>query len=372
MRLLAAVVLASSTAAAAPIEIHQAGDGSLRARQAVAPTAATAHVTSRTLYLHRDGGTVTPGNNNSQTNTSSIVKQPSTVAGWDVDDAKWAMTMSCVRAMWSPFDVEVTDIDPGSTPHMKVFVGGSPTSIGFPGGIGGVSPMAIDCSVVERSIVFVFPRNLHHDPQSVCEVIGQELGHSFGLDHELEPSDPMTYLGFAGERTFRDKTVACGETTARPCGIDGHVCTQQQNSFQHLLDRIGAPGTDHAAPVLDVVTPRDGDRVERGFEVIAHASDNVEVSRVTLFVDGGAVAVDTGSIAIATDPELPAGAHQLVIEVADTTGNTTTERLDVSIDDGGGPDFVPTIGCATGGDAGWLVALVLVGARRRRKIFSIR
>ena len=58
--------------------------------------------------------------------------------------------------------------------------------------------------------------------------------------------------------------------------------------------------------------------------------------------------------------------------VADTTGNTTTERIEVSLDDRGGSDFMPTIGCATGGDAGWLVAILLVGVRRRRKIFSIR
>ena len=209
MRFLAAVVLASGTAAAAPIDVHLAPDGSLRVRQAVAPTsAATAH--SRTLYLNRFGGPLTPGSNNSQTDTSSLVSQPTTNSGWDVDDAKWAETVSCVRAMWAPFDVSITDVDPGATSHYEVRIGGSPTSLGFNAKIGGVAPMSIDCSIVERSIVFVFPANLHDDPQTVCEVVAQEVGHSYGLDHELEPSDPMTYLGYGGARTFQDTSASCG------------------------------------------------------------------------------------------------------------------------------------------------------------------
>ncbi len=372
MRFLAAAVLLSSTAAvAAPIQIHDAGDGSLRAVQPVPPVSAAAVATTRTLYLNRDGGTLTPGNNNSQTNTSSLVSQASTIAGWDTTDAKWAETMACVRDMWAPFDVTITDEDPGSTPHVEVHVGGSPSAIGFGSNIGGVAPMALDCSVVERSVVFVFPKNLGHRPQSVCEVIGQEVGHSYGLDHELEPSDPMTYLSFNGERTFRDKTVSCGESTARPCGFEGFdACRANQNSFRILLDRLGAPGSDHVAPVIEVTEPRDDAIVEPGFAVSASATDNVGIERMTLFVDGGMVAVDSEAIAMTTDPSLPTGSHELVIEVADTAGNTATERLVVSIqqeDTSTAPDFMPSIGCSSSSDGSWLFALAVVGLGMRRR-----
>ncbi len=371
MRFLATVVLASSTAAAAaPIDVHLAPDGSMRARQAVAPTSATATAQSRTLYLNRDAGTLTPGSNNSQTDTSSLITQPTTIGGWEVDDAKWAETLSCVRAMWAPFDVSITDVDPGSTPHFEVHIGGSPAVLGLPSKIGGIAPMAIDCSIVERSIVFVFPENLRNDPQTVCEVVAQEVGHSYGLDHELLPADPMTYLDYAGNRTFQDTSSACGESTARPCGIDGHVCRATQNSFRVLLERIGVPGSDHEPPMLEIVTPRDNEVVERGFEVIASASDNTEIERLTLFVDGGAVVVESDSLAIATDAEMPVGTHELVIEVADRAGNTTTERVSVRLEDGASSS-TPSIGCSSSGGAGWLVALALLkyvrsGGRRRR------
>jgi hypothetical protein len=368
MRFLAGL-LVTSTAVAAPLDVTTAPDGSSRARQPVAPTAVT-HAKTRTLYLDRDGGTLTPGANNSQANTTTLVDQMSTIAGWSVDDAGWAETVACVRAMWSHFDIEITDVDPGTTPHIQVHIGGSPTSIGFPPKIGGVSPMAIDCSIVEHSIVFVFPQNLRNDPQTICEVVGQEVGHSYGLDHELEPSDPMTYLSFIGDRTFQDKTASCGESSPRPCGIGGHTCRANQNSFRLLLDRLGAPGSDHDPPTLAITTPRDGDTVEPGFSVIASATDDVGVDRITLYIDGDAVISDQHELALSTDPSLPAGRHELLIEVADAADNTTIRRLAVDVDDGersSSSDFMPTIGCSTGThtNAVWLV-LGLLALRRRR------
>lgn len=368
----AALLLSSGAAAAAPIQIHDAGDGSLRVIQPIPPVSAVAFATTRTIYLNRDGGTLTPGNNNSQTNTSSLVSQASTIAGWDTTDAKWAETVACVREMWAPFDVAITDEDPGATPHVEVHVGGTPAAIGFSGNIGGVAPMALDCSVVERAIVFVFPNNLGQRPQSVCEVIGQEVGHSYGLDHELEPSDPMTYLAYSGERTFRDKTASCGESTARPCGFEGYAaCRANQNSFRILLDRLGAPGSDHVAPRIEVDEPRDGQVVTPGFPVVAMATDNVGVERLTLFVDGGMVAVDGDAIAMETDPSLPAGLHELRFDVIDAAGNTASTQMTVRIapeeDTSSAPDFVPSMGCTTSHDAGWLIGLAMIGVGWRRR-----
>ncbi|MBA2540138.1 MAG: hypothetical protein H0V17_10925 [Deltaproteobacteria bacterium] len=368
MRVLAALVICAGTATAAPIEFRVAGDGSLRARQAVPPTTAQ-HPRSRTIYLDRDGGALSPGASNSQLDTSSLIERPTTIDGWDIDDASWAETVACVRAMWAPYDVAITDVDPGATPHIQVHVGGSPTSIELPPKIGGVAPMATDCSVVEHSIVFVFPANLRNDPQAVCEVVAQEVGHSYGLDHELEPSDPMTYLSFAGERTFQDKTVECGETSARPCGVGGSTCRANQNSFRILLDRFGAPGSDRAPPTVDIVAPLDGSVVEPGFAVIASAADDVAVARITLYVDGTAVATQPSSLDFAIDPDLATGPHELVIEVADTADNTTTRRLAVHLDDGSDTDFVPTIGCSAGGQPSLALVVVVGGLlwRRRRR-----
>lgn len=118
-----------------------------------------------------------------------------------------------------------------------------------------------------------------------------------------------------------------------------------------------------------MTSPSDHATVAPGFAVSASATDNVGVERMTLFVDGGMVAVDDAeTIAMATDPTLPTGSHELVIEVADLAGNTATQRLTVSVEEdaSSSPDFVPSLGCATSRDGGWLLVLALVGLWRRR------
>jgi uncharacterized protein (TIGR03382 family) len=69
--------------------------------------------------------------------------------------------------------------------------------------------------------------------------MAQEVAHSFGLDHELLASDPMTYLDYAGERTFQDTMAFCGEYGGRMCGISGSVCRTKQNSVDLLMERVG-------------------------------------------------------------------------------------------------------------------------------------
>ena len=78
--------------------------------------------------------------------------------------------------------------------------------------------------------MFAFTDNIPSDPQTVCEVMSQEIGHAYGLDHELLAADPMTYLAFTGKRTFQDADASCGEKTARPCGPGSTACRAQQNS----------------------------------------------------------------------------------------------------------------------------------------------
>ena len=213
------------------------------ARQ-VLPAQANASVMalSRTIYLNRNGVILRPGDNDSQSDVSSIVQQPTQINGWDTDDDTWAATVGCIQDIYSRFDVTVTDQDPGSTPHIEAVIGGHPNDVGLPDNVAGVSPFATDCSIIERSIVFTFTDVLPNDPQKVCEVAAQEIAHSFGLDHEMLPSDPMTYLDYAGDRTFKDEMVSCGEFSDRKCGINGNACRQRQNSVQLLTARLGAAG----------------------------------------------------------------------------------------------------------------------------------
>lgn len=224
----------------------------LFARQ-VLPAQATGpgRAQSRIIYLNPDGVILYPGDNDSSRDISSVVAEPTSIPGWDTDFDTWLETAQCVAELYAPFDVTVTDEDPGDVPHIEAVIGGSPADVGLPDDVAGVSPFAADCSTIERSIVFAFTDALPDDPRTVCEVLAQEIAHSFGLDHERLASDPMTYLDYDGERTFQDRMATCGEFSDRKCGINGTTCRQRQNSVallrEHLGPRGGA-GDDGGAP----------------------------------------------------------------------------------------------------------------------------
>jgi uncharacterized protein (TIGR03382 family) len=221
------------------------------------PSAGTStRAQSRVIYLNRDGAILRPGDNDAIHQVSSIVAEPIEHDGWDVDDDYWAATVSCIAELYAPFDVKVTDQDPGDVPHVEVMFGGSPGDLGLPDNVAGVSPFTTDCAIIENSVVFAFTDILpDDDPRMVCEVTSQEIAHSFGLDHEMLPSDPMTYLDYVGDRKFQDRMASCGEYADRTCGVNGVTCRQRQNSVALLQQRLGVRGASVPSGGADPSTP---------------------------------------------------------------------------------------------------------------------
>ncbi len=376
MAIAVALMLVGGAAQAAPTPsyrwISEGGtDGPLFVRQLLpAPPAAAAPLAlTRTIYLNRRGATLTPGVNDSRANTSTIVPRLMQVPGWNASEADWAMTVACMKQLWSPFDVVVTDIDPGTTPHVEAVFARSPADVGMTGNIGGVSPFAANCSVIETSIVFAFTDNLSKRPHAICEVMSQEIAHSYGLDHELLAADPMTYLGYAGDRTFQDRDVACGESTARPCGISGFTCRATQNSVQLLVARLGAANRDHQPPSIGISAPADSATVAAGFAITATATDNHAVKAVAFYVDGELVATRTQPpYQLTTDPGLVEGAHTIVVEATDDDGNAATLPRDIIV---ASPADPFALGCSTGGTPSTaLIAFVVLALARRGRIRS--
>jgi Bacterial Ig domain len=346
--------------------VDQGAEGPRFLRQVVPPTMAEASglAKSRTIYLNRHGATLTPGPNNSTSNTSSIVSRASQVSSWNASAADWAATVSCMKDIWSHFDVAITEIDPGSTPHIEALFTRSPAEVGITDNIGGVSPFTTNCSVIEHSIVFAFTDNLPRRPRVICEVMSQEIAHSYGMDHELLAADPMTYLNYSGERQFQDRDASCGESTARPCGISGATCRATQNSFRLLTARLGAADRDHQPPVVGITAPADRAMLSAGFAITATASDNVEIASVAFYVDGDLVAVRTQApYQVTTDPDLEPGAHTIVIEATDRDGNTAVEQREITVE---GEISPFGLGCSSSRQPpAALLALALIGLMRR-------
>lgn len=197
---------------------------------------------TRIIYMNRSGATLRPGLNNSSLQTSSIVQTMTEITPWEIDDEDWAETVDCMTDLFSRFDVTVTDRDPGMANHVEAVFGGHPNDVGLPDNVAGISPFTTDCSVIENSVVFTFTDVLPDDPRLMCEVMAQEIAHSYGLDHQMLAADPMSYLDYDGDREFQDEEAFCGEFDLRTCGIGGNVCRDTQNSVELLTQRLGRAG----------------------------------------------------------------------------------------------------------------------------------
>jgi hypothetical protein len=256
-------------------------------------------VNSPVVFMHRCVGTscsVLSGTTNSTTNRSSIGS--GTLSAFSRGDTVWNNTMDCMREVFEPFGVTVTDQDPGSAPHYEIMIGGTPGQLGFDSGIGGVSPFT--CTGIPNSLVFVFDV-WGNNSDEICATAAQEVAHSWALDHSTDPSDPMSYFGFTGRRHFKNANVACGsdcelDQNGTPRGPQGEICSGTanqvracscgggtQNTFQMVRDLFG-DGTP-TPPVVAITNPKLGQSVQAGFPVTVTITDSSEIVKAELYVN---------------------------------------------------------------------------------------
>src|SRR5665647_163241 len=93
---------------------------------------------------------------------------------------------------------------------------------------GGVAPF-VGCGATEDNVIsFVFAGQ-SNDLEYLCAAVAQEACHVWGLDHELNKLDPMTYLDLGSLKRFQNAPAQCGETLDAPrqcyCG------SNTQNSY---------------------------------------------------------------------------------------------------------------------------------------------
>lgn len=316
------------------------------------------------LYLNRcEGGeTITPGGGGSINNQSSIINGTVNFPEYPYGDSSWAQVVDHTRQIFSPFNIEITDVDPGNTPHDEAIVCGSGSQAGF-GGAGGVAPFT--CGVISNAITFTFPESIGSNARVIAEVIGQEAAHAWGLDHEMLCEDPMTYLSGCGQKTFQDQDAPCGEFQNRNCSCGGAT----QNSYQHILMTFGSAIPDTQAPTAAITYPSDGDVFAPGasFEIEVAVADDGYIRVVNLFVDGSSEAGDEsepyGPWPVSGIPE---GTYTFHIEAEDGAGNVTASpevTIHVTADgepppsgdgdgDGGGSDGDGDGGGTADGDGG--------------------
>ncbi len=285
---------------------------------------------SHTIYLNPclpNGCIVKPGFDNSKTDTSSIPQSQATLTAWPHGQQNWTRLVQCVKDLYAPFDIQITDVDPGSADHFEVMVAGNANAIGVPGA-GGVAPFVpCDGQLQNNVISFVFAADISNQ-DFLCWAAAQESAHVFGLDHELNAKDPMTYLNPPIKKPgFQDDNADCGEDTPRECYCGG----TKQNSFQYLMDTFGPANLTPAT--LAITTPADGAWVKPGFGVRFDAMSQLSVTSASLKIDGAAA----GSIgqndphAFNTPTTVAGGEHTVTVDAIDSGNRTMSSQITVNV-----------------------------------------
>jgi hypothetical protein len=212
------------------------------------------------------------------------------MAGTPAADADWAAIVQCVKEIYSPFNITVTDQQPTGVVYSEGIVAGEAMQIGYPNsaslGFG-----SVQCGGANNGLSFTFANEALFPGrvQFLCGVIGQETAHSFGLEHEYEfidgtsaCRDPMSYRNdCGGQRFFRNKIGSCGEGGPRSC-----ECGGLQNTHQKLLTILG-PGTPITRPPhVELIIPANGATVNNGASVAATSGSQRGIERVELWLNG--------------------------------------------------------------------------------------
>lgn len=177
-----------------------------------------------TIFVNTMGGTYTPGPNDANTNTSSIVSEEVTVAPLDLNTADHDTVMSCVRDLVAPYNIIITETDPAPAAHNEIVVtADDSTAIGLPEGIVGIAPAA--CAPLDNAIAFSFGTALGNtvEPRIMCEDIVTSIMRFAGVENLYHCPTLPTQLVGCGDKSIVDADLPCGEFEARQCNCGGNA-----------------------------------------------------------------------------------------------------------------------------------------------------
>ena len=257
-------------------------------------------------------------------------------------DAEWSQVVACVKEVYSPYNITVTDVQPADgVVYNEAIIAGKPSDVGEAPDILGIAPLANNCSAEANVISFSFANQHATDARvlNVCWTAAQESAHAYGLDHEFQYTDgtsacndPMTYrTDCGGEKFFRNKRALCGESKVRDC-----KCTKTQNSHTMLLGIFGAGTPTTPAPQVTLTFPPAGaTTITSGVAIHAAASSVRGVAHVELYLNGSRWLDDAGvpfgprgqpasDYAFPLPANVPDGIIDIVVKAYDDLGQVSS------------------------------------------------
>ncbi|HLL24710.1 MAG TPA: hypothetical protein VK427_21405, partial [Kofleriaceae bacterium] len=286
---------------------------------------------SHTLYLNDcfpNGCTVSPGNDNSIQNRSSIAESVVVLNKYPHGTEHWNKLVQCVKDTFKPFQINVVTADPGTANHFEVMIGGADVQLNPELSAGGVAPYVSCNAQRDNGLSFVFPETTS-DLEYLCGAVVQEACHVWGLDHELNAKDPMTYLDLGSLKRFQNDDANCGEELGRErrCRCGGST----QNSFRYMNQTFGLDPT-LAAPTLEVTTPREGAWVKPAFPIGAILTSPLDAVQAEIKIDGTVAGMmKMAPFVINAPASVTPGKHTVTVSASDAGDRTATATVNVNV-----------------------------------------
>lgn len=305
------------------------------------------------IFVNFDGADLNDGYDDSTANTTQIGQLAGSFAAYG-EGAKRDATMQAVRDDWEAYNVIITESRPASGNYTMCMTG--PTNP-FGGGVLGIAPLDCDDSQTPNNIVYAFHSvNDQFDASTQATTIGQEVAHSYGLEHVDEPGDVMNPYNAGGDPSFTDNCltvvggVLCGNQHAAECGSQG-----QQNSHRELMTLFGGSQPDTQAPTVTITAPADGSSFDEGatFELTVDAGDDMAVDQVLLYNNDEEIESDSSAPYGWTVSNAPAGTYVFYVEATDAAGNVSmSDTVTVTVGAGAADSGADSAGNDSGGDGG--------------------
>lgn len=335
-----------------------------------------AYPRKHTLFLNFVGADLKSGADNSAEDRSTLAKQGPYPAFTGGENTALA-AIQAVQNDVAPYGLRVLyeQRPPKTLPYTMAMIGGDWTDTNLEMPAGGVAPIA-DCGALgQRHVVYVFADG-GWGAIGIANVIGQEAGHGWGLDHSLNCGSVMSYCGggdgiFSGECDGLCEEQCQGAAGCRPthemfCGEGSNA----QNEAAELAWIFGGNEPDLEPPTVEIVEPADGGSFPAGTSVQlrAEVADNYGGFGWRFIVEkDGVVEYDSPDYNKDVDAEyraalnlvnLEPGEYTMSVEVLDHYNDPVIDTVTIHIegvvddtgsasaDDSGGTDG------GTGGDDG--------------------
>jgi hypothetical protein len=307
---------------------------------------APADIISHVLYLNKctGGCKLTSGNTDARTDHTDILPGgQTTLSAFSGSSTQWDDIVTCVTNVMKPFNITVTDTDPGNVDHFEVMIAGHASEMQLPQGVLGIAdylcqaPGQCSGTYIPNALVFDYADDwlqMESGSRAVTDMCGtaaQEIAHAWTLDHATPASDPMTYNPYMAPLNYQDG-APCGSDCyyqcpsgggtcnafGVPCSGQTHACLSTGQATQDEVKMITALFGPHGAkaPTVKITSPSNGGGVQSGqaFKVTATCDTGDGVDEIDLAVDGTTKSALTTSPATFTGPaDLADGSHTITV-----------------------------------------------------------